>query len=144
MTILPMLSRQKWIVTDDAVMNHEIGAILYITHKDILILGDFFSTLQAPTNLVIKRGTGNKSFQSCIITFKHPDCCAIENYSQCTGIYILSTVSHFQATAHYLAGSTNLFPYFTCRTAPAHDSILSDLHVCGTHREFSRVMNINR
>lgn len=28
----------------DRALNHEIGAILYITYKDILILGDFFST----------------------------------------------------------------------------------------------------
>ena len=42
--ILPRASDQLWIVTDGSVTHHGLGATLYVTCQDSLLLAGFFSS----------------------------------------------------------------------------------------------------
>ena len=142
---LPRPSDQLWIVTDGAVKNHGVGATLYITRGSKVYLSGFFSAKLRGRQMTwipceveaLSIAVATKHFspfiiqsvnKACILTDSKPCVQAYEKL--CRGEFsasprvltFLSTVSRYQATVRYLAGSANIPSDFASRNAsPCQD-----------------------
>ena len=134
-----------WIITDGAVKTPGIGATLYVTRNNKLLLARFFSAklrghkvMWLPCEieaLSIKAAT--KHFSPYIIQSKTPACiltdskpCVQSFEKLCRGEFFsspcvstfLSTVSRYQASVRHVAGAAMLPSDFVSRTAPECDN----------------------
>ena len=138
---LPVPSDQLWIVTDGAVRQPGLGATMYVTRENKLLLAGFFSAKLRGSQsswlpceveaLCIAAATKHFSpyvIQSeknvCILTDSKPCVQAYEKL--CRGEFsasprvstFLSTVSRYQVTVRHVAGAAILPSDFASRNAP--------------------------
>ena len=137
---IPKASDQLWIVTDGSVTKHGIGATLYVTRSDKLMLAGFFSAKlrQHQVNwlpceveaLCIAAAVKHFSpfivqseHQSCVLTDSKPCVQAVDKlrrgeFSASPRVTsFLSVVSRYQASVLHLAGKVNIPSDFASRNA---------------------------
>jgi hypothetical protein len=142
---LPTPDDQLWIVTDGSVKRYGLGATLYITRADNLLLAGFFSAKlrgRQPSWLpceieALSIAVATKHFSPYITESKHKACIltdskpCVQAYEKlCRGEFstsprvstFLSTVSRYQASIRHLAGTSNLPSDFASRNAPDCDT----------------------
>ena len=138
--VLPKPSDQLWIVTDGAVKNHDVGAILYVTLKNKLHLAGFFSAKLRQRQVTwipceieaLSIATAVKYFGPYIIESNHKACvltdskpCMQAFEKLCRGEFsssihvatFLTIASQYQISIRHLSGSSNIPSDFACRNA---------------------------
>ncbi|CAB3984112.1 Hypothetical predicted protein [Paramuricea clavata] len=108
---LPKPSDKLWIVTDGSVTKRGIGATLYVSRHQTLLLAGFFSAKL-------------RKHQVNWLPYSKPCVQAIDKlrrgeFSASPRVTsFLSIVSRYQADIHHLAGSANVLSDFASRNAP--------------------------
>ncbi|KAK3105126.1 hypothetical protein FSP39_017698 [Pinctada imbricata] len=148
---IPRTDDTLWIVTDAAVRSPGIGATLYITRGDKILLSGFFSAklrkhqiswipceVEALAIAVAVKHFSPYIVQSskptCILTDSRPCVMAYEKlgrgeFSASPRVYtFLSTVSRYQVSVRHVAGSAILPSDFSSRSTP--DCIDPTCQVC--------------
>ena len=138
---LPQPSDQLWIVTDGSVSKHGIGATLYGSRNNKLLLAGFFSAKLRKHQVTwlpceveaLSISAAVKHFSPYIIQSKHTACvltdskpCVQAIEKLCRGqfsasprvTFFLSTVSRYQVNLRHLKGSANIPSDFSSRNAP--------------------------
>ena len=137
---LPRADDQIWIVTDGSVTRQGIGATMYVSRENKLLLAGFFSAKlrEAPSYLApmwdrgFKHSCCIKHFSPYIIQSTHNTClladskpCVQAVEKLCMGEFsasprvtsFLSTVSRYQINVRLLNGSVNIPSDFASRNA---------------------------
>ena len=132
---LPIPSDQLWIVTDRALRKPGIGATLYVTHNDKLLLAGFFSAKLRGSQLTwlpceveaIAIVVATKHFspylKACILTDSKPCVQAYEKL--CRGEF--SASPHYQTSVRHVSDSAilpSVYFYYL-----SYDSFLNDFVV---------------
>ena len=139
--VLPRASDQLWIVTDGSVTRRGLGATLYVTRQDRLLLASFFSSKLRKHQVTwlpceveaLSIAAAVKHFSPFIIQSKHQACvltdsqpCVQALQKLCRGEFsasprvssFLTTISRYQVILQHLAGTANLPSDFASRNAP--------------------------
>ena len=139
--VLPRASDQLWIVTDGSVTQRGLGATLYVTRQDRLLLAGFYSSKLRKHQVTwlpceveaLSIAAAVKHFSPFIIQSKHRACvltdsqpCVQALHKLCRGEFsasprvtsFLTTVSRYQVSLQHLAGTANLPSDFASRNAP--------------------------
>ena len=160
--VLPRASDQLWIVTDGSVTQRGLGATLYVTRQDRLLLAGFFSSKLRKHQVtwlpceveVLSIAAAVKHFSLFIIQSKHLACvltdsqpCVQALQKLCRGEFsasprvssFLTTVSRYQVSLQHLAGTANLPLDFASRNAP--DCTEPNCQICSfVHKSESSVV----
>ena len=138
---LPRPDDQLWVVTDASVSKRGIGATLYVSRNDNLLLAGFFSAKLRKHQVTwlpcdveaLGIAAAVKHFSpyiiqsklnACVLTYSRPCVQAIDKLAR--GEFspsprvssFLSTVSRYQVNIKHLSGSANLPSDFASRSAP--------------------------
>lgn len=139
--VLPRPSDQLWIATDGSTTKRGLGATLYVTRHDKLMLAGFFSAKLRKHQVAwlpceieaLGIAAAVKHFCPYIIQSVHTACILTDSQpcvqafdKLCRGEFsasprvtsFLSTVSRYQVSVQHLAGSANVPSDFASRTAP--------------------------
>ena len=139
--VLPRPSDQLWIVTDGSVTRRGLGATLYVTRQDRLLLAGFYSSKLRKHQVTwlpceveaLSIAAAVKHFspfiiqstnRACVLTDSQPCVQALQKL--CRGEFsasprvtsFLTTVSRYQVSLQHLAGAANLPSDFASRNAP--------------------------
>ena len=138
---LPRADDQLWIVTDGSVVKRGIGATLYVSRENKLLLAGFFSAKLRKHQVTwlpceieaLSIAAAIKHFSPFIIQSTHNTClltdskpCVQAVEKLCRGEFsasprvtsFLSTVSRYQVNVRHLKGSVNVPSDFGSRNAP--------------------------
>ena len=143
--VIPGSGDQLWIVTDGSVKRHGLGATLYVTRHNKLLLAGFFSAKLRKRQVTwipceieaLCISSAIKHFspyiiqstkQACVLTDSKPCVQAFEKL--CKGDFsssvrvstFLTAVSRYQVSVRHLSGSANLPSDFASRNAPECDT----------------------
>ena len=137
---LPRADDQIWIVTDGSVTRQRIGATMYVSRENNLLLAGFFSTKLRKHQVTwppceieaLSIAAAIKHFSPYIIQSTH-NTCLLTNSKPCVQAVeklsrgefsassrvtsFLSTVSRYQINVRHLNGSVNIPSYFESRNA---------------------------
>ena len=138
---LPRTDDQLWIVTDGSVVKRGLGATLYVSRENQLLLAGFFSAKLRKHQVTwlpceieaLSIAAAIKHFSPFIIQSRHNTClltdskpCVQAVEKLCRGEFsasprvtsFLSTVSRYQVNVRHLSGSVNVPSDFASRNAP--------------------------
>ena len=134
-------SDQLWILTDGSVTRRGLGATLYVTRQDRLLLAGFFSSKLRKHHVTwlpceveaLSIAAAVKHFSPFIIQSKHRFCLLTDSQPCVQALQklfrgefsasprvtsFLTTVSRHQVSLQHLAGTANLPSDFSSRNAP--------------------------
>ncbi len=163
---LPRPQDQVWIVTDGAVKDPGIGATMYVSRGNKLLLAGFYSaklrdrqTSWLPCEVeALAIAAAIKHFSPYIIQSVNPACIltdskpCVQAYNKlCRGEFsssprlstFLSTVCRYQASVLHLAGKVNIPSDFASRNAPPCEALACQVCTFVRSTEESTVLRVS-